>query len=85
MPMLKTNKFCEEHGGDVDPRDKGWLCDTCAVQGYNKCKCGGNARGFGEALMSVVGCEDCEESVTGLDINARKLWNEGVRGFVSNK
>ena len=80
--MHRTGKLCKAHGGDCNELDKGWLCDECAVIGYNKCSCGGNARGFGEALMSMAGCENCSQSVSGLDIDAKKLWNAGVRGHV---
>ena len=80
MPMRKTGRLCAKHGGDCHPGDAAWLCDQCAIVGYKKCKCGGNARGFGEALFSVAGCEECEESVSGIDIDARALWNQGVRG-----
>ena len=78
--MCKTGALCKKHGGTVDEYDAWWLCDKCAIIGYNKCKCGGNARGFAEAMFSTVGCEECDEHVSGIDINARKLWNEGVRG-----
>ena len=81
--QAKTNRFCAEHGGNVAPKDKVWCCDICAIQGYNKCKCGGNARGFGEALFSCVGCEDCDEQVCGINVNAKELWNRGVRGLVN--
>jgi hypothetical protein len=82
VPMRKTGCLCPKHGGNCNPYDAAWLCDECAVVGYNLCKCGGKARGFGEALFSMAGCEDCEEQVCGLDINARELWNQGVRGRV---
>lgn len=86
MAMRKSGKFCEEHGGTVYKYDRGWLCDVCAIQGYNKCtKCGGNARGFGEAMFSMVGCEDCDESVSGVGVNTRELWNQGVRGNVDRE
>lgn len=80
MPMRKTGSLCEKHGGSCNKWDASWLCDQCAIIGYNKCSCGGNARGFGEAMMSMAGCEDCEQSVSGLGINARALWNQGARG-----
>lgn len=82
MPMRKTGSLCEKHGGTCNPNDARWLCDQCAITGYNKCSCGGNARGFGEAMMSVAGCEECDESVSGLDIDARALWNRGIRGHI---
>lgn len=82
MPMRKTGALCAKHGGNCDPRDAVWLCDQCAIEGYAPCKCGGNARGFGEALFSVVGCEDCEEFVAGVSIDALSLWNQGVRGHI---
>ena len=80
--MKKTNLFCAEHGGTVGYYDRHWCCDVCAIVGYNKCSCGGNARGFGEALYSSAGCEDCDESVYGTDIDAQDVWNKGVRGRV---
>jgi hypothetical protein len=81
--MRKTGSLCHKHGGACSPYDAAWLCDQCAITGYNKCSCGGNARGFGEAMMSMAGCEECHESVSGLDIDARALWNQGVRGYVA--
>jgi hypothetical protein len=81
----RTGLFCKEHGGTVDIIDKGWACDKCAPIGYSKCSCGGNARGFGEALMSSAGCEDCEEYVVGLDVNSKELWNAGVRGWIPDE
>lgn len=83
MPS-KTGFLCKEHGGSCNELDKAWLCDQCSIIGYNKCSCGGNARGFGEGLMSRAGCEDCKEKVSGLDIDAKALWNQGVRGFIDN-
>lgn len=80
MPMRKTGLLCEKHGGTVRADDAAWCCDQCAIVGLVKCKCGGNARGFGEALFSCVGCEECEESVSGVGVNTRDLWNAGVRG-----
>lgn len=85
MPMKKTGFLCPKHGGTCNPYDAAWLCDKCAIVGYNPCKCGGNARGFGEALCSMAGCEECEESVSGININARELWNQGVRGHLDHK
>jgi len=82
MVMRKTGFLCEKHGGDCDPRDANWLCDKCAIDGYLPCKCGGDARGFGEALFSIVGCEKCDESVSGVDIDTRDMWNKGVRGHI---
>ena len=82
MAMRKSGMKCKEHGGNCDERDKAWLCDDCAIIGYEKCSCGGNARGFGEALFSVAGCEICDEHVSGVDIDARHLWNIGIRGKV---
>lgn len=80
MAMKKTGFLCAKHGGNCNPADAEWLCDECAVIGYNPCQCEGRARGFGEALFSMVGCEDCDERVSGVGINARLLWNQGVRG-----
>jgi hypothetical protein len=82
MTMRKTGKLCEKHGGTCDPRDAGWLCDKCAIMGYEPCKCGGNARGFGEAMFSCAGCEECDESVFGIDVDVKSLWNKGIRGSV---
>ena len=82
------NKFCVKHGGkpsDMHPGDAGWLCDSCAREGINKCKCGGHARIFGEALMGWIYCESCDESVSkclcdrGEDVVS--LWNRGIRGI----
>lgn len=84
MPMDKSGRVCKEHGGDVTNSDRYWLCDKCAIKGYNKCnKCGGDARGFGEAMYEVAGCEKCNGFVCGVGINAKKLWNEGVRGVIN--
>ena len=80
MPMKKSGLLCKKHGGDCNQSDASWLCDKCAIEGYEKCGCGGNARGFGEALFSMVGCEECDELVSGIGINARLLWNQVVRG-----
>lgn len=82
MPLKKTGMLCAKHGGTCSQADAAWCCDECAIIGYAKCKCGGNARGFGEALFSMVGCEECEEAVGGVGIDARALWNQGVRGHV---
>lgn len=83
MGMDKTGKYCKEHGGNCYEYDKSWLCDTCAIIGLNKCSCGGNARSFGASLFAVTGCERCDEYVCGLNVDTRKLWNEGVRGRVN--
>jgi len=82
MPSNPTGWFCPRHGGTLNPLDAYWGCDTCARSGIDKCKCDGHARHFGEALMGSVSCESCDESVAGVDVDARKLWNAGVRGWV---
>lgn len=80
--MNKSGKFCQEHGGTVGMYDRMRLCDTCSIQNHTPCKCGGNARSFGEALFQVTGCEQCDEFVSGVDLreSTRVLWNEGYRG-----
>lgn len=81
MPMRRTGILCVKHGGTCNPHDASWCCDQCANEGYAPCKCSGNARGFGEALFSSAGCEECDESVSGVGIDARALWNRGIRGW----
>lgn len=78
--MKASNRFCKFHGGDISDGNE-WLCDTCARQGINKCICGGHARIFGEGLASAVSCEDCDQSVGGIGVDAKALWNSGVRGW----
>jgi hypothetical protein len=84
-PMARARgRFCKKHGGDVGTGDEGWLCDTCARSGIDKCKCGGHARIFGEALMSSVFCEQCDERVSGVDVeDIRAKWNAGMRGWIT--
>jgi hypothetical protein len=82
--MRRTGLLCEKHGGSVKPYDAMWCCDECAIVGYLPCvKCNGNARGFGEALFAVAGCEMCDEFVCGTNVDVRMLWNAGVRGKVN--
>ena len=78
---MAGNKYCKKHGGE-DYADSWWLCRECSSEGITKCKCGGTARIFGEALMQVIDCEDCSEKVWGvaLDKDIKELWNAGVRG-----
>ena len=83
MPaMRKTGLYCGEHGGKLSAGDKYWGCDICAIKNHNPCKCGGNARSFGEALFQCTGCEKCDEKVSGtaLEESTRDLWNRGIRG-----
>lgn len=81
---MPTNRLCVEHGGDVDVSDAYFACDACARSGINKCACGSFARYFGEALMSSVSCESCNEHVShiGLGLNMREAWNSGRRGEI---
>lgn len=83
-----VGRFCEKHGGDVSISNAYWLCDTCARDGIDKCKCGAHARYFGEAMLCSINCEDnCGESLTTINdssSNVRKLWNEGIRGRVED-
>lgn len=62
------------------------LCEV-RMKDYNeiqKCKCGSFAGLFGEGLMISICCDKCDEYVmaVGEDIDIRKLWNEGQRGFI---
>jgi len=82
--MSKKTALCVKHGGkpeDFHQSDAFWYCAVCSCEGIAKCKCGGVARFFGEALMSSVSCDDCDESVgyLGFDKNAIDLWNSGIR------
>lgn len=79
--MQKTGMLCREHGGTCSEMDKHWCCDICATSKFNKCTCGGSARSFGEALFSVVGRENCDEFVSGVEVDTKSLWNSGIRGF----
>lgn len=85
MGLKATGRFCRKHGGDVPLGDE-WLCDTCARSGITSCQCGSPARLFGEALMSVVACESCDESLMGIDVpDIRDRWNRGERGVIGGK
>lgn len=81
-----VGRFCEKHGGDVSIGDAYWLCDTCARDGIDRCKCGSHARYFGEAMLSSITCEaECGETLTVIgSSNTRKMWNEGRRGWVED-
>jgi hypothetical protein len=79
-------RFCTHHGGDVSPSDA-WLCDTCARTGINPCSCGSPARYFGEALMTSVKCESCEQFVMQIawQPDIRILLNQGLRGVLGDE
>ena len=79
-------RFCTLHGGDVS-RSEAWLCDTCARQGINPCSCGAPARYFGEAMMTSVSCEACDQFVMQIawKPDIRILWNQGARGVLERK
>ena len=86
FPMPREyGRLCKKHGGVPLGGDESWCCDTCARGGINKCKCGGHARYFGEALMSSVTCEQCGDYVAGVDINEdiRALWNADRRCWIT--
>lgn len=73
---------CGKHGGDLQLGDA-WLCDVCARDGIDPCSCGSPARLFGEALMSSVSCESCDQFVMGVDVeDIRSRWNSGERGVI---
>ncbi len=82
----KRSRFCTRHGGDVSPSDA-WLCDTCAREGINPCVCGSPARYFGEALMTSVKCESCDQFVMQIALkpDIRILWNQGFRGVLDEE
>lgn len=74
--------FCAKHGGNLSIGDV-WLCDICARQGIDVCSCGSPARVFGEAMLSSVSCESCNQFVAGVDVGDIRLrWNRGERGFI---
>lgn len=84
--MSKKTKLCVKHGGkleDFNQSDAFWYCAVCSCEGINRCKCGGIARIFAEALMSAVSCDDCDEGVAyiGCGKNVIDLWNSGIRGY----
>jgi hypothetical protein len=61
------------------------ICGTrggFAIIGFTPCHCDGDARGFGEALFSVAGCENCDESVSGVGVDTRTLFNAGIRDIL---
>lgn len=78
------NNLCEKHGGNVSS-DNLFLCDECARSGINKCRCGGHARIFGEALFATIKCESCGECLSGVGWDFCKSikdkWNSGERGI----
>jgi len=84
---MSTGRLCEQHGGDGSMHigDAFWLCDVCSTEGINKCKCGGDARYFGEAMMCSVKCPDCDEFMmtVGPTLDVRELWNNGERGVIN--
>jgi len=61
---------------------------TCEVRHLKPCKCGGEPRYFGEALMGSITCGNkCGESVSTMidKHDVRKLWNNGVRGWYEGR
>lgn len=72
---------CKRHGGEGD---RYLSCHECITEGIDKCKCGGHARIFGEALMAGISCDDCDESLMGVgwDLKIRERWNRGERGEI---
>lgn len=80
--MKATGRFCKKHGGDVEQGCL-FLCDACARAGINPCKCGSPARAFGEAAMSSISCESCDQFLMGIWVNhIREKWTAGERGVL---
>lgn len=80
-----SGRLCTRHGGDVSPSDA-WLCDICTRNGIDPCSCGAPARYFGEAMMTSVSCEQCQQFVMQIawKPDIRVLWNQGKRGVIES-
>lgn len=75
--------LCKKHNGSLAYEDE-WMCDICSTEDIDKCKCGGIARIFGEALITYIRCDICNEFLMGIDIhNIKQYWNNGERGCIS--
>lgn len=82
---MKLDELCDKHGGTITNGDSWWSCNICNCEGINKCKCGGTARIFSEALMTCITCDNCTESLMTIEYyDTIKLWNEDKRGCIND-